>query len=152
MDFNPQLTSLIAGEPDALVVSALAAEAVQIITQARALGYEGPIIGGNGLNSPAVLEQSGEASNGVIVGAAWNIANPAPLSVEFAMNFEEAYEASPDQFAAQAYTGAWLYATAIRCADSVDRSNHSAACRFPSSANARIHRGIFHDKDAPPRA
>ncbi|MCA9882024.1 MAG: ABC transporter substrate-binding protein [Anaerolineae bacterium] len=122
VDFNPQLTSLIAGEPDALVVSALAAEAVQIITQARALGYEGPIIGGNGLNSPAVLEQSGEASNGVIVGAAWNIANPAPLSVEFAMNFEEAYEAAPDQFAAQAYTGAWLYATAIRCADSVDRA------------------------------
>ncbi len=122
VDFNPQLTSLIASEPDALVVSALAAEAVQIITQARALGYEGPIIGGNGLNSPSVLSESGEASNGVIVGAAWNIASPDPLSVKFTESFQAAYDAAPDQFTAQAYTGAWLEATAIRCADSVDRT------------------------------
>lgn len=123
VDFNPQLTALLATEPDALVVSALAAEAVQIITQARDLGYTGPIIGGNGFNSPAVLEQSGEASNGVIVGAAWNIASPDPLSEIFAANYQEAYNANPDQFAAQAYSGAWLIATAIRCADSADRTD-----------------------------
>ncbi|GAB1420421.1 ABC transporter substrate-binding protein [Anaerolineales bacterium] len=121
VDFNAQLTSLIAGNPDAIIVSALAAEAVQIIVQARDLGFEGPIIGGNGLNSPKVLQESGaENSNGVIVGAAWNIASPDPLSVQFSENFEAAYEAKPDQFAAQAYTGAWLMATAIRCADSTD--------------------------------
>ena len=123
VDFNPQLTALLGGEPDALVVSALAAEAVQIITQARDLGYTGPIIGGNGLNSPAVLEESGAASDGVIVGAAWNIASPDPLSEVFAANYQEAYDASPDQFAAQAYTGAWLVATAIRCADSADQTD-----------------------------
>lgn len=122
VDFNPQLTALLAGEPDALVVSALAAEAVQIIIQARDLGYDGPIIGGNGFNSPAVLEQSGEASDGVIVGAAWNIASPDPLSAIFAASYEEAYDAAPDQFATQAYTGAWLMATAVRCADSTDRT------------------------------
>ncbi|MBN8618087.1 MAG: ABC transporter substrate-binding protein, partial [Anaerolineae bacterium] len=47
-DFNTQLTGLIDTQPDAIVVSALAAEAVQIIIQARSLGYTGPIIGGNG--------------------------------------------------------------------------------------------------------
>ncbi len=124
-DFNAQLTNLIALEPDALVVSALAAEAVQIISQARQLGYTGPIIGGNGFNSPAVIQETGEASEGVIVGAAWNIASEAPLSATFAANFEAAYGFPPDQFAAQAYTGAWLMATAIRCADSAD----SAAIR-----------------------
>ncbi|MBZ0303431.1 MAG: ABC transporter substrate-binding protein [Anaerolineae bacterium] len=123
VDFNPQLTALLADEPDALVVSALAAEAVQIITQARDLGSEGPIIGGNGLNSPAVLEQSGAASDGVIVAAAWNIASPSPLSVAFTASYSEAYDANPDQFAAQAYTGAWLMATAVRCADSADRAD-----------------------------
>lgn len=123
VDFSAQLTNLIATEPDALIVSALAAEAVQIITQARDLGYDGPIIGGNGLNSPAVLEESGEASDGVIVGAAWNIASPDPLSVMFSEAYEEAYGSLPDQFAAQAYTGAWLMATAIRCADSTERAD-----------------------------
>lgn len=123
VDFNAQLTQLLSLEPDALVVSALAAEATQIIVQARQLGFEGPIIGGNGFNSPAVLANAGEASNGVVVGAAWNIASPDPLSVLFAEAYEEEYGALPDQFIAQAYTGAWLMATAIRCADSTDSAD-----------------------------
>jgi branched-chain amino acid transport system substrate-binding protein len=121
-DFNAQLTSAIAENPDAIVVSALAAEAVQIIVQARDLGYEGPIIGGNGFNSPAVIEQAGEKSEGVIVGAAWNIASDDPFSTTWAEKYEAAYDAKPDQFATQAYTGAWLMATAIRCADSADKT------------------------------
>ncbi len=123
VDFNAQLTNLIGAEPDALVVSALAAEATQIILQARSLGYEGPIIGGNGFNSPAVLRDTGEASEGLIVGGAWNYGNPNPTesSVKFVEMYEAKYEGqSPDQFAAQAYTGAWLMATAIRCADFAD--------------------------------
>lgn len=124
VDMSAQLTNLLSAEPDALVVSALAAEAIQIITQARDLGFDGPIIGGNGLNSPDVIEQSGEAAEGVIVGAAWNIAavEVDPLSAAFATAFEDATGNPPDQFAAQAYTGAWLFATAIRCADSVERA------------------------------
>lgn len=124
VDFNAQLTNLISAEPDALVVSALAAEGVQIVLQARSLGYDGPIIGGNGFNSPTVLRDTGEASEGLIVGGAWNYGNPNPTesSVRFVNLYEAMFDSSPDQFAAQAYTGAWLVATAIRCADSVDRS------------------------------
>jgi branched-chain amino acid transport system substrate-binding protein len=120
VDFSPQLTNIINDEPDAIVVSALVAEAVPIVIQARQLGYTGPIIGGNGFNSPALFEQAGEAAEGVIVGAAWNISNPSDLSTAFSAAYEEAYGGLPDQFAAQAYTGAWLVATGIRCADSAD--------------------------------
>lgn len=124
VDFNTQLTNLISAEPDAIVVSALAAEAVQIIIQTRAQGYDGPIIGGNGFNSPAVLRDSGADSEGLIVGGAWNYGNPNPTesSVAFVEAYEAKYNVSPDQFAAQAYTGAWLLATAIRCGDSADRT------------------------------
>jgi branched-chain amino acid transport system substrate-binding protein len=119
LDFNAQLTNLISQGPDALVVSALAAEATQIILQARSLDYNGPIIGGNGFNSPAVLRDTGEASEGLIVGGAWNYGNPNPTesSVRFVEMYEAKFNQSPDQFAAQSYTGAWLMATAIRCAD-----------------------------------
>ncbi len=122
VDFNAQLTKAIDTQPDALVVSALAAEATQIIIQARALGYTGHIIGGNGFNSPAVLKNSGADAEGLIVGGAWNYGNPNPSesSVAFVKSYEAKYSSSPDQFAAQAYTGAWLIATAVRCADSVD--------------------------------
>lgn len=124
VDFNAQLTNAIQTEPDALVVSALAAEATQIIVQARALGYTGHIIGGNGFNSPAVLNNAGADAEGLVVGGAWNYGNPNPSesSVAFVTAYEAKYESSPDQFAAQAYTGAWLLATAIRCADSTDRA------------------------------
>lgn len=125
VDFLPQLTNIVDGDPDALVVSALVTEAVQIVVQARQLGYEGPIIGGNGFNSPSLIADSGEAANGVIVGAAWNIINDTPLNVAFTEAYTEAYDAPPGQFATQSYTGAWLMATAIRCADSAD----SAAIR-----------------------
>jgi branched-chain amino acid transport system substrate-binding protein len=120
VDFSPQLTNIINDNPDAIAVSALAAEAVPIVIQARQLGFTGPIIGGNGFNTPALFEQAGDAAEGVIVGAAWNISNPSDLSVAFTQSFQDAYGNAPDQFAAQAYTGAWLVATAIRCADSTD--------------------------------
>lgn len=125
VDFTAQLTKIISGEPDAIVVSALAQEAVPIILQARQqLGFMGPIIGGNGFNSPAVLRDAGTAAEGLIVGGAWNLGNPNPSvsSVAFAEAFNKMHSASPDQFAAQAYTGAWLLATAVRCANSVDRA------------------------------
>ncbi len=87
VDFNAQLSNLLADNPEALIVSALAAEAVQIIVQARDLGYDGPIIGGNGLNSPAIIDNAGEAAEGVIVGAAWNSVSDNPLSVQFVEAF-----------------------------------------------------------------
>lgn len=120
VDFNAQLTNLLADEPDALVVSALAAEAGVIIAQARELGFEGPIIGGNGLNSPAIVEQAGDAAEGVIVGAAWNVNATDDISLAFTEAYNAATGAQPDQFAAQAYTGAWLMATAVRCANSAE--------------------------------
>jgi len=123
VDFNAQLTSILAEEPDALVMSILAAEAVPMINQARSLGFEGPIIGGNGVNSPAIAEQAGADANGVIVGAAWHITNPSDINTHFVEMYTEAYDGNPDQFTAQSYTGAWLMATAIRCADSAESSD-----------------------------
>ncbi len=120
VDFSPQLTNIINDNPDAIVVSALVAEAVPIVIQARQLGYAGPIIGGNGFNSPALFEQAGDAAEGVIVGAAWNISSTSDISQFFSEGYQEANGAAPDQFAAQAYTGTWLVATAIRCAASAD--------------------------------
>jgi branched-chain amino acid transport system substrate-binding protein len=127
VDFLAQLTNIVNNDPDAIVVSALITEAIQIVAQARELGYDGPIIGGNGFNSPSLIVDAGEASEGVIVGAAWNIINDTPLNTAFIESYTENYENAPGQFAAQAYTGAWLMATAIRCADSADSADIRAA-------------------------
>ncbi|MGJ3239149.1 MAG: ABC transporter substrate-binding protein [Anaerolineae bacterium] len=127
VDFNPQLTRLLLANttPDALVVSALGAEGIQIIIQARALGYEGLILGGNGFNSPDIATEAGDDAYNLIVGASWNISGGNELSQRFVRLFEERYDRQPDQFAVQAYSVMWLYATAIRCQNSAE----SAAIR-----------------------
>ena len=113
-DFKPRLKNIIVYEPDAILVSALAREASPIIIQARALGYTGLIIGGNGFNSPDLITQAGNAAEGVMAGTAWNIGNTNPRNLAFISAFQKAYGVKPDQFAAQAYTGTWLIANAVR--------------------------------------
>lgn len=121
-DFNPQLTKIQGLNPEAIVVSALAEEAAGIISQARQLGITAPIIGGNGFNSPKLAELAGDAAEGVISGAAWFVASPTTRNQAFVKAYNAKYSANPDQFAAQAYDGVYLIATAIKNAGSTDRT------------------------------
>jgi branched-chain amino acid transport system substrate-binding protein len=114
-DFATQLTQFKSANPDALIVSALIAAAVGIVTQSRSLlGDALPIIGGNGFNSPALMQQAGKAAEGVIVGAAWNSASTNPKSQTFIKAYQAKYNAEPDQFAAQAHAGVYILADAIK--------------------------------------
>ncbi len=123
-DFSAQLTKIQSLEPDAIIVSALAEEAANIMIQARQLGIPESVrfIGGNGFNSPKLYELGGEAVNGAISGSAWNISSTSAASQKFVADYEAEYGAKPDQFAAQSYTAAWALATAIRNANSTDRA------------------------------
>ncbi len=112
-DFRTQLNKLRLAKPDLLVISALAGEAVPVLQQAREIGYTGPIVGGNGLNSPNVVKVAAEAAEGLMVGAAWFRDSAAPASKAFVAAYKAKYNAVPDQFAAQAYTGAYILAAAI---------------------------------------
>ena len=73
-----------------------------------------PIIGGNGLNSLAYIKNSGAAGEGTVVGAAWNIGNDAAANQKFIAAYKAKYNADPDQFAAQAYSGVYIIAEAIK--------------------------------------
>lgn len=113
-DFRALLTEAKALDADAIVVSGLIEAAVPLVTQAREIGIEEPIIGGNGFNNPALMEQAGEAAEGVVVGAAWNSASEDPENEAFLEAYEAAYGSAPDQFAAQAYAGMMLVDSAVR--------------------------------------
>jgi branched-chain amino acid transport system substrate-binding protein len=112
-DFNAQLTALKNLSPDIILVSALADNAAAIVAQARQLGWTGPIMGGNGFNSPAFIKNAGPAAEGVLVGTSWNAASPDPVNLAF-IQAMKARGAAPDQFSAQAYTGVLVLAEAIR--------------------------------------
>lgn len=124
-DYNAQLTAIKGTNPDAIIISALA-EGANIAKQARELGIDPKVtlIGGNGLNSPAYIKNSGAAGEGTIVGAAWNSANDSPANQKFIQAYKAKYNADPDQFAAQAYSGVYIMAEAIKNAGpNVDRKS-----------------------------
>ncbi|TFV79455.1 ABC transporter substrate-binding protein [Blastococcus sp. CT_GayMR19] len=120
-DFRALLTQAKESQPDALVVSALIEAAIPLVTQARELGIDVPIIGGNGFNNPRLMADAGDAAEGVVVGAAWNSSSDNPENQAFLEAFEAKYDAQPDQFAAQAYTGLKLVDEAVRSGCSADR-------------------------------
>lgn len=118
-DFSPQLTQIKAQNPDAIIAAALAEEASGIAIQARQLGIPKTvrIIGGNGLNSPGLIKNAGDAAEGIIVGAAWNITSTAPLNVKFVNDYTKKYKHAPDQFAAQAYAGVHIVYQAAKASN-----------------------------------
>ncbi|MGO0575007.1 ABC transporter substrate-binding protein [Ornithinimicrobium panacihumi] len=120
-DFRALLTEAKAAEPDAIVVSGLIEAAIPLVTQARELGIEVPIIGGNGFNNPKMMADGGEAAEGVVVGAAWNSASEGELNTAFLADYEEKFGAAPDQFAAQAYAAMFIIDAAVRSGCSGER-------------------------------
>ncbi len=122
-DFRSLLTEAKGASPDAIVVSGLIEAAIPLVTQARDLGIEVPIIGGNGFNNPQLMADAGTAAEGVVVGAAWNSSSDIPENTAFLQAFEAEFDSKPDQFAAQAYTGLLLIDQAVRANCSGERED-----------------------------
>ncbi len=117
-DFKVQLTKInnLNPKPQAVFISALGKAPALILQQARVdVGIPKEVIlaGGNGFNSPAVLKAAGDAAEGFVVGAAWNIASTSEMNTAFIAAYKAKTGNNPDQFAAQAYAGAYILADAI---------------------------------------
>src|SRR3954463_8517341 len=114
VDFKAQLTKIKATNPDAIVLSALLAEGAPIMVQARQLGLNVPVIGGNGMNSVKVFDLAKGASDGLWVGSPWSIENRTPENNSFIIAYTKKYSSPPDQFAAQAYDAMHIAAEAMK--------------------------------------
>lgn len=114
VDFKAQLTKIKASAPDALVLSALIAEGAPIMVQARQLGLNLPVIGGNGMNSVKVFDLAKGASDGLWIGSPWSIENQTKENGAFIVAYTKQHKAAPDQFAAQAYDAMYIAAQALK--------------------------------------
>jgi branched-chain amino acid transport system substrate-binding protein len=120
-DYKAQLTKIKNLNPDLILASALYNEGAVILDQARKMGLDVPVVGGNGFNSPEVIKIAGDASNGLIVATPWFAKKDDEKVKNFVKNYKEAYGVEPDQFAAQAYDGLYLIAEAVKNAGTNDR-------------------------------
>ena len=120
-DYKAQLTEIKDLAPDLILCSALYNEGSVIMKQARDIGIDVPFVGGNGFNSPQVIEIAGAAADGLIVATPWFTGSENEKVQEFVTAFQEEYGKEPDQFAAQAYDGLYIIAEALKKAGEADR-------------------------------
>ncbi|MBI5585333.1 MAG: ABC transporter substrate-binding protein [Deltaproteobacteria bacterium] len=120
-DYKAQLTKIKATKPDAVLCSALYQEGAVILSQARKMGINVPFVGGNGFNSPEVINIAKEAANGLIVATPWFGDKNDPQVKAFVQKYEKAYGKKPDQFAAQAYDALYIMGEALKKSGKADR-------------------------------
>ncbi|MEC4849672.1 MAG: ABC transporter substrate-binding protein, partial [Jaaginema sp. PMC 1079.18] len=117
-DFQSQATAAINTKPDLIIISGLAADGGNLVKQLRELGYEGLIIGGNGLNTSNVFPVCQDKCDGILIAQAYS----PELDNDINQAFREAYKAEnnsePPQFSAQAFTGIQVFVEALRAIDS----------------------------------
>ena len=141
-DFHDQLERIKAQTPEAILVSSPIDEAAKIVVQGREIGIPETVhfIGADAFTSSSFLELAGAAAEGAVTALPWSLLDPRKENQAFVAAYRKAYNRDPDQFAAQAYTGAWLLATAIKNAGSPDstaiRDALAAIHDFPSPLGA----------------
>ncbi len=115
VDFAPYVTQAKGENPEAIFDSSLAGTAVKVLQE---VGKQYPsglkVVGSNGFNSPAVIAGAAAAASNLIVGTAWNKGSTEKASQDFVAAYKAKYNADPDQFAAQSYTGLLVLAEAMK--------------------------------------
>jgi branched-chain amino acid transport system substrate-binding protein len=116
-DFTTQITNVLPQNPDLVIVSGLAADGGNLIRQLRELGFEGLIIGGNGLNSANVFPVCQAFCDGVLVAQAYSVAYESEINTIFRDIYTEQQEKNPPQFSAQAFTAVQVFVEALIALD-----------------------------------
>ena len=112
-DFNAILTR-IKGQPfDAIYLPGYYNEAGLIIKQARALGIKAPVLGGDGFDSPTLLQLAGAgALNDVYFTNHYSSLDKDPLVTKFIADYKQKFNAEPNAFTALGYDTAKFVADA----------------------------------------
>jgi branched-chain amino acid transport system substrate-binding protein len=119
-DFRSQLTAIKAANPEVIFVPGYYNEIGQIAIQTRDLGMRMPLAGGDGWESPKLIEIGGDALEGCFYSNHYFAGDPSPNVRNFVEKYKERYNATPDSLAALAYDAARVLADAMKRAGSTE--------------------------------
>ena len=112
-DFNGLLTKMKGSNPDLIVIPGYYTEVGLIAQQARGLGLKQPLLGGDGWESPKLIEIGGTALEGAYYVNHYSPEAPLPVVQDFVAKYKAKYNEEPDSIAALAYDSANLLAHAM---------------------------------------
>jgi branched-chain amino acid transport system substrate-binding protein len=120
-DYKAVLTNMKSKNPDVLYVPGYYEEVGLIVKQARELGLDVTVLGGDGYDSPKLLEIAGaEALNKVYYTNHYSSMDNAPDVVKFREAFNAKYSKEADAFNALGYDLAYFLADALERAGVAD--------------------------------
>ena len=122
--FTAQITKLkaLSDKPDVLYVAAMPDDIGLVVKQMRQAGVTQPIVGGDGYDTPLLIQVGGAASNDVYYSTHAYMATDSTDAIKkFYTDYKAAYGTDPENaFAALGYDTVGLIADAIKRAGSAD--------------------------------
>jgi branched-chain amino acid transport system substrate-binding protein len=119
-DFSAQLTSIRSRNPDAIYVPGYYTEVGLMARQARQLGLNVPLMGGDGWDSPRLTEIGGPALNNSYFSNHYSPQDTSAVVQNFVKNYQAKYNQVPDALAALAYDAAKILFDAMTRAGSTE--------------------------------
>jgi branched-chain amino acid transport system substrate-binding protein len=123
IEFRAQLTSLKAKKPDVIFIPGYYTEVGLIARQARDLGITIPLIGGDGWDSPRLIEIGGKALENTYYSNHYTQDDPRPEVQKFLADFKAKYNEIPDAMAPLGYDAARIAFDAIKRSGILDEKN-----------------------------
>ena len=120
-EFRPQLTAFRSAKPDIVFIPGFYTDAGQIAIQARDLGLNVPLIGGDGWDSPTVIEIGGKAVENSYFSDHYFVGDDRPVVKDFVAEMNKRHGRNPEATAALGYDALKIIAAAITRAGSLDK-------------------------------
>ncbi|MDP1417421.1 ABC transporter substrate-binding protein [Peribacillus simplex] len=142
-DFRSTLTRLKSAKPDFIFLPGYYEEAGLIVKQARETGLDVPFMGGDGWDSPKLIEIAGaKALNNTFITNHYSSGDPDEKIQNFVSAFKAKYkDKSPDAFNALGYDTGYFLADAIKRAGSADSEKIKEA--LEKTADLELVTGTF---------
>lgn len=140
-DFKTILTKVKAQNPELLYVPGYYEEVGKIVKQARELGITAPIVGGDGWDSPKLVEVGTPAAlNGTYFTNHYSVDDTSAASKSFVEAYKKEYGQNPDAMAVLGYDAMNVLIDAIKRANSTEpakiREALAATKEFPAITGA----------------
>jgi len=119
-DFKAQLTAIKGTQPEAVFVPGYYTDVALICIQAKQLGLNVPLFGGDGWESDKLVEIGRDAVEGQHFSTHYHPDVGTPKSRQFVDAYKKRYDAAPDAMAALGYDSVMILADAIRRGNSAE--------------------------------
>jgi branched-chain amino acid transport system substrate-binding protein len=120
-EFRPQLTAIKGANPQALFIPGFYTEVGQIAIQSRDLGLNVPLVGGDGWDSPTVIQIGGKSIEGSYFSDHYFVGDTRAVVQKFVNEYKKRNGGrNPEATAALGYDALHIFVNAVKRANSLD--------------------------------